>query len=216
MATEDALPCSALISVMTTAGTGAEAGGALANDRSQAVVADVYAAQATWRSYYAMLRIYKTYSFEYYPQKVLTIASSPGLLHSKDDFLASPTLVVMETTNMVANATMRVRSAGNRPSLPFPPRPHTAFPPVFLCRSLLAVRLLPSQRTVICLALPCLQQWNVEHSNMTVLSWQRSMVATGWAGSGKAWVDTFSKFNSGALSVRDSNLGHQLSLCLAS
>jgi len=31
-----------------------------------------------------MLRIYKVYSFDYYPQKVLTIASSPGLLHSKD------------------------------------------------------------------------------------------------------------------------------------
>ena len=28
----------------------------------------------------------------HYPQKVVTIASSPGLLHSKDDFLASPTL----------------------------------------------------------------------------------------------------------------------------
>jgi hypothetical protein len=39
-----------------------------------------------------MLRIYKVYAFDYYPQKVVTIASSPGLLHSKDDFLASPTL----------------------------------------------------------------------------------------------------------------------------
>ena len=54
-----------------------------------------------------MLRIYKVYSFDYYPQKVLTIASSPGLLHSKDDFLSSPTLYVAETTNMVSNKTMR-------------------------------------------------------------------------------------------------------------
>eukprot|EP01052_Picozoa_sp_SAG31_P030389 SAG31_NODE_3113_length_4660_cov_2.867354_6_plen_157_part_00 len=85
--------------------------------------------------------------FDFYPQKVLTIASSPGLLHSKDDFLASPTLVVMETTNMVANATMR--------------------------------------------------QWNIAHSNETAMSWQRSMVATGWSSSGKQWVDTFSRYNSG-------------------
>ena len=72
LATEDALPCSGLISVMTTADGAAAVG-----------VTDVFAAQATWRSYYAMLRIYKVYAFEYYPQKVLTIASSPGLLHSK-------------------------------------------------------------------------------------------------------------------------------------
>eukprot|EP01043_Picozoa_sp_COSAG02_P020273 COSAG02_NODE_997_length_15333_cov_13.688526_3_plen_252_part_00 len=64
--TEDHLPCSALISVQTTAdGKG---------------VSDIFASQATWRSYYAMLRIYKIYAFDFYPQKVVTIASSPGAL----------------------------------------------------------------------------------------------------------------------------------------
>lgn len=132
LATEDKLPCSSLISLQM------EPGGS---------VSDIFASQATWRSYYAMLRIYKVYSFDFYPQKVLTIASSPGLLHSKDDFLSSPTLWVAETTNMVSNRTMR--------------------------------------------------QWNVDHSNKSALSWQRSMVASGWAGSGKEWVDFFSRENSG-------------------
>lgn len=62
--TEDHLPCSALISVQT------------AEDGES--VSDIFASQATWRSYYAMLRIYKIYAFDYYPQKVVTIASSPG------------------------------------------------------------------------------------------------------------------------------------------
>ena len=132
LATENKLSCSALISLQV--------------DGSGDVV-DIFASQATWRSYYAMLRIYKVYSFDYYPQKVLTIASSPGLLHSKDDFLASPTLYVGETTNMVSNKTMR--------------------------------------------------QWNADHSNETALSWQRSMVATGWASSGRHWVELFSQENSG-------------------
>ena len=92
LATEDKLPCSSLISLQTTGASGA--------------VTDIFASQATWRSYYAMLRIYKVYAFDYYPQKVLTIASSPGLLHSKDDFLSSPTLYVAETTNMVSNRSM--------------------------------------------------------------------------------------------------------------
>ena len=70
-----------------------------------------------------------------------------GLLHSKDDFLSSPTLYVAETTNMVANETMR--------------------------------------------------QWNRDHSNETAMSWQRSMVATGWATSGKHWTELFSRENSG-------------------
>ena len=119
LATEDRLPCSSLISLQRTAGGD---------------VTDVFASQATWRSYYAMLRIYKIYAFAFYPQKVLTIASSPGLLHSKDDFLSSPTLWIAETTNMVSNASMR--------------------------------------------------QWNHAHSNETAMSWQRSMVASGWASSG--------------------------------
>ena len=132
LATEDMLPCSSLISLQTGA------------DGS---VTDIFASQATWRSYYAMLRIYKVYAFDYYPQKVLTIASSPGLLHSKDDFLSSPTLYVAETTNMVSN------------------------------RSMVA--------------------WNRKHSNATATSWQRSMVATGWASSGKQWVELFAKENNG-------------------
>eukprot|EP01050_Picozoa_sp_SAG11_P019345 SAG11_NODE_3065_length_2716_cov_2.812763_2_plen_414_part_00 len=132
LATIDKLPCSGLISLIR---------------RSDGTVDDIYAAQATWRSYYAMLRIYKVYSFAYYPQKVLTIASSPGLLHSKDDFLSSPTLYVAETTNMVSNASMRA--------------------------------------------------WNLEHSNTTATSWQRSMIATGWASSGREWVELFSRLNNG-------------------
>jgi hypothetical protein len=50
-----------------------------------------------------MLRIYKVYAFDYYPQKVVTIASSPGLLHSKDDFLASPTLCECTHLRTTAN-----------------------------------------------------------------------------------------------------------------
>jgi len=62
---------------------------------------DVAAGHTTWRSYYAMLRIYKVYNFSY-AQRVMSISSSPGLLHSKDDFYAlSNGLVIMETTNTV-------------------------------------------------------------------------------------------------------------------
>jgi hypothetical protein len=64
---------------------------------------DVAAGHTTWRSYYAMLRIYKIYNFGY-AKKTMSIASSPGLLHSKDDFYAlSNGLVIMETTNTINN-----------------------------------------------------------------------------------------------------------------
>lgn len=42
-----------------------------------------------------------------------------------------------------------------------------------------------------------MRQWNRDHSNQTAMSWQRSMVATGWASSGKQWTELFSRFNSG-------------------
>ena len=42
-----------------------------------------------------------------------------------------------------------------------------------------------------------MRQWNRDHSNETAMSWQRSMVATGWATSGKHWTELFSRENSG-------------------
>eukprot|EP00038_Savillea_parva_P017731 m.21411 g.21411 ORF g.21411 m.21411 type:complete len:654 (+) comp3892_c0_seq1:269-2230(+) len=170
LATEDALPCSSLISLQTgpchndVSSHAAQLHADITksttdnihthsnttnttNHGHQKCVTDIFASQATWRAYYAMLRIYKVYTFAYYPAKAITIASSPGLLHSKDDFLSSPQLWVAETTNMVSNASMR--------------------------------------------------QWNLDHSNTTALSWQRTMVATGWADSGREWVDLFARENSG-------------------
>lgn len=70
--------------------------------------ADVTVGHTTWRSYYAMLRVYKVYTlpsvFPAAPR--LSFSSSPGLIHSKDDFYATQDLVVMETTNSVFNATL--------------------------------------------------------------------------------------------------------------
>ena len=71
---------------------------------------DLQAAHATWRSYYAMLRTWKRYDFTSALGRRLSVASSPGLLHSKDDFYAvvgdgGVRLVVMETTNSVFNQT---------------------------------------------------------------------------------------------------------------
>jgi hypothetical protein len=69
---------------------------------------DIYAGHTTWRSFYAMLRIYKVYAFpaSVYPAGTVSIASSPGLLHSKDDFYAMERFVVMETTNSVMNGSL--------------------------------------------------------------------------------------------------------------
>mgnify|MGYP001151057850 CR=1 FL=1 len=44
---------------------------------------DVVAGHTTWRSYYAMLRIYKVYFLPYTAAGVVSFSSSPGLLHSK-------------------------------------------------------------------------------------------------------------------------------------
>ena len=93
------LDCSALISLLPRAG-------ASEPWSPGAPVFDIAAGHTTWRSYYAMLRVYKVYHLRYTPQKIISIASSPGLLHSKDDFLATPQLVVMETTNSVKNETL--------------------------------------------------------------------------------------------------------------
>eukprot|EP00041_Stephanoeca_diplocostata_P032423 m.1037920 g.1037920 ORF g.1037920 m.1037920 type:complete len:599 (-) comp24146_c1_seq6:2586-4382(-) len=86
------LDCSALIQVVTDPATG--------------LPQDIFAGHTTWRAFYAMLRIYKTYAFVDYPASVVSIASSPGLLHSKDDFYATPSLVVMETTNGIFNTSL--------------------------------------------------------------------------------------------------------------
>jgi hypothetical protein len=93
---------------------------------------DVLAAHATWRGYYAMLRAWKTYDFSSFlvpaaaargghvgggrgggaqvvggGRGIFSIASSPGLLHSKDDFYArGDGLVAMETTNGIYNRSL--------------------------------------------------------------------------------------------------------------
>lgn len=59
------LDCSALIQVVTNPATG--------------MPQDIYAGHTTWRAFYAMLRIYKTYAFVDYPAAVISIASSPGM-----------------------------------------------------------------------------------------------------------------------------------------
>jgi hypothetical protein len=61
---------------------------------------DVVMGQTTWRSFYAMLRVYKTVSLAFSRQPAVSFSSSPGLLHSKDDFYAlNNGLLVAETTN---------------------------------------------------------------------------------------------------------------------
>jgi Phospholipase B len=67
---------------------------------------DVLFSQTTWRSYYAMLRIYKVYSYPWTTAKVIQYSSSPGLLQSKDDFLVTPQFAVFETTNSQWNTTL--------------------------------------------------------------------------------------------------------------
>ncbi|ELP91420.1 hypothetical protein EIN_155270 [Entamoeba invadens IP1] len=67
---------------------------------------DVIYSHNTWRPYYAMLRIYKNYYFPYTQNAFpMSFASSPGLIHSKDDFYQLQSkndhrrFGVMETTN---------------------------------------------------------------------------------------------------------------------
>ena len=68
---------------------------------------EIKAAHATWRRYYAMLRVWKLYDFGSVTGRRMSFSSSPGLLHSKDDFYHvqsldnTTSLVVMETTNSV-------------------------------------------------------------------------------------------------------------------
>jgi len=67
----------------------------------------VYFGHGTWRGYYAMLRIYKIYDFYYERRVRLSFSSSPGLIHSKDDYYTSlsedSNLFVSETTNSIYN-----------------------------------------------------------------------------------------------------------------
>ena len=76
---------------------------------------DVLSSHSTWRGYYAMLRTWKVYNFAFAggPGRALAIASSPGLLHSKDDFYArADGLVAMETTNGVFDESLLHKYAG--------------------------------------------------------------------------------------------------------
>jgi hypothetical protein len=106
-------------------------------------LSDVVTTHTTWRSYYGMLRIYKTYDLKVVP--AVTVSSSPLFQHSKDDFgYVSTGLVFMETTNNVYSTD-------------------------------LYKKLSPS----------------------TLLSWQRSMVASYVARSSEDWVRAFAKYASG-------------------
>ncbi|EFA85087.1 phospholipase B-like protein [Heterostelium album PN500] len=71
---------------------------------------DVYFGHTTWRYYYGMMRIFKTYQFEfqeYGNPYVAAFSSSPGFLSSKDDFyVTGHQLAVMETTNEIFNDTL--------------------------------------------------------------------------------------------------------------
>lgn len=64
---------------------------------------DLFSGQTTWRSYYAMLRTYKFYTFALAGKRYqVSFSSSPGFTTSKDDFyVTSHGLTVMETTNDV-------------------------------------------------------------------------------------------------------------------
>ena len=76
--------CSGLVAILSSPGN---------------VVQDIVLGHSTWRDYYAMLRTYKVYKLKYGLQHVVSFSSSPGLLSSKDDFYATPGLLVFETTN---------------------------------------------------------------------------------------------------------------------
>ncbi|KXZ50243.1 hypothetical protein GPECTOR_17g881 [Gonium pectorale] len=62
-----------------------------------------WASHNTWRSYFEMVRTWKVYDLPYSATGPLTVSSSPGLLHSKDDWYTTDTFVVMETTNGIYN-----------------------------------------------------------------------------------------------------------------
>ncbi|ELP93985.1 hypothetical protein EIN_181520 [Entamoeba invadens IP1] len=72
---------------------------------------EIYFGHATWRGYYAMLRIYKIYDVKYNNRRIrMSFSSSPGLIHSKDDYYTVNTddnsLFVMETTNSVYDTSL--------------------------------------------------------------------------------------------------------------
>ncbi|ELP83376.1 hypothetical protein EIN_372710 [Entamoeba invadens IP1] len=72
---------------------------------------DIVLAHNTWRPYYAMSRIYKTYVLAYTRNaRPITFPSSPGFLHSKDDFYTLKSkrthFGVIETTNSVFNTSI--------------------------------------------------------------------------------------------------------------
>lgn len=72
-------------------------------------LSDVGVFHSTWRSYYAMLRVAAVWDLPFAPAKVVSASSSPGFLHSKDDWYANGgdgRLVVFETTNAVFNQTL--------------------------------------------------------------------------------------------------------------
>ncbi|KAG2499635.1 hypothetical protein HYH03_002574 [Edaphochlamys debaryana] len=64
------------------------------------------AAHNTWRSYFEMVRTWKVYDLPWASSGPLTVSSSPGLLHSKDDWYTTDQFVVMETTNGIYNKTL--------------------------------------------------------------------------------------------------------------
>eukprot|EP01028_Stygiella_incarcerata_P004746 TRINITY_DN2062_c0_g1_i1.p1 TRINITY_DN2062_c0_g1~~TRINITY_DN2062_c0_g1_i1.p1 ORF type:complete len:552 (+),score=127.28 TRINITY_DN2062_c0_g1_i1:94-1749(+) len=73
---------------------------------------DVIVGHATWRAYYAMLRIWKTYEFEWSKEYLgaasqVSMSSSPSFLHSKDDYyITNANLAVIETTNNVFDTSL--------------------------------------------------------------------------------------------------------------
>ncbi|GAM18028.1 hypothetical protein SAMD00019534_012030, partial [Acytostelium subglobosum LB1] len=71
---------------------------------------DIYFGHTTWRYFYAMMRVYKTYTFafkNYGLASSVSFSSSPGFLSSKDDFyITGNGLAVAETTNSIFNDTL--------------------------------------------------------------------------------------------------------------
>jgi hypothetical protein len=67
---------------------------------------DAYLGHTTWRSYYAMLRVFAVWDLSYTAARLMTASSSPGFLHSKDDaYSTGAGLAVFETTNSDMNGT---------------------------------------------------------------------------------------------------------------
>jgi len=50
---------------------------------------DITVFHSTWRAYYAMLRVAAVWELPFAPARVVSASSSPGFLHSKDDFYVS-------------------------------------------------------------------------------------------------------------------------------